>query len=109
MKRFGQVIRLRPESEDEYKRIHAKIWSEVDQAIRAAGIRNYSIYLKDGLLFAYFEYHGPDDEYDERMAQLAKVSRESGWWDLTETMQEPLETRQPGEWWANMEEVFHQD
>ena len=109
MKRFGQVIRLRPEAEAEYKRIHVKIWPEVEAAIHTAGIRNYSIYLKDGLMFAYFEYHGPDDEYDERMAALAKVSRESGWWDLTEAMQEPLATRQPGEWWAGMEEVFHQD
>jgi L-rhamnose mutarotase len=26
-----------------------------------------------------------------------------------EPMQQPVETRQPGEWWANMEEVFHLD
>jgi len=109
MRRFGQVIRLRPESEEEYRRIHAQIWPVVEQAIAEAGIRNYSIYLKDGLLFAYFEYHGLDEEYEARMAALAKVSRESGWWDLTEPMQDPLETRQPGEWWADMQEVFHQD
>jgi len=24
-------------------------------------------------------------------------------------MQDPLPTRQPGEWWADMEEVFHID
>ncbi|MCG2791214.1 MAG: L-rhamnose mutarotase, partial [Actinomycetia bacterium] len=24
-------------------------------------------------------------------------------------MQEPLDTRKKGEWWAEMEEVFHQD
>ena len=62
MKRFGQVIRLRPESEAEYKRIHVKIWPVVEAAIHAAGIRNYSIYLKDGWMFAYLEYHAPDDE-----------------------------------------------
>jgi L-rhamnose mutarotase len=109
MRRFGQVLRVRPEREEEYKKIHVKIWPVIEEAIREAGIQNYSIYLKDGLLFAYYEYHGPDDEFEARMAKLAKVSRESGWWDLTEPMQEPLETRQPGEWWANMEEVFHQD
>jgi L-rhamnose mutarotase len=109
MRRFGEVIQLRPEAEEEYRRIHEKIWPEVEAAIREAGIRNYSIYLKDGLLFAYFEYHGPDDEYEARMAELARVSRASGWWDITEKMQKPLETRQPGEWWARMDEVFHQD
>jgi L-rhamnose mutarotase len=81
----------------------------VEAAIREAGIRNYSIYLKDGMLFAYYEYHGPDEEFEARMSQLAAVSRDSGWWDVTEAMQQPLDTRQPGEWWANMEEVFHQE
>ncbi|HLV35862.1 MAG TPA: L-rhamnose mutarotase [Spirillospora sp.] len=109
MRRFGQVIRVRPEAEAEYKKIHVKIWPVIEEAIREAGIRNYSIYLKDGMLFAYYEYHGPDDEFEARMAKLAQVSRESGWWDITEKMQQPLETRQPGEWWASMEEVFHQD
>lgn len=109
MRRFGQVIGLKPEAEEEYKRIHVKIWPEVEAAIREAGIRNYSIFLKDGMLFGYYEYHGPDEEFDARMAQLSKVSRESGWWDITEAMQQPLETRAPGEWWANMQEVFHQD
>jgi L-rhamnose mutarotase len=109
MRRFGQVIRLRPAEEAEYKRIHVKIWPEIEEAIREAGIRNYSIYLKNGLLFAYFEYHGPDDEYDARMARLAEVSRSSGWWDLTEPMQQPLPGRSAAEWWAGMEEVFHQD
>ena len=31
------------------------------------------------------------------------------WGKLTEPMQEPLDTRKPGEWWASMEEVFHTD
>lgn len=109
MKRFGQVIKLRPEAEAEYKRIHERIPTEIDNAIREAGIRNYSIFLKDGYLFAYLEYHGPDDEYDERMARLAQVSTDSGWWEITMAMQEPLPTRAEGEWWADMEEVFHQD
>ncbi len=109
MRRFGQVNRVRPEDEAEYKRIHVKIWPVIEEAIHEAGIRNYSIYLKDGFLFAYYEYHGPDDEFEARMAKLGQVSRESGWWDITEKMQNPLETRKPGEWWASMEEVFHQD
>jgi L-rhamnose mutarotase len=109
MRRFGQVIRLRPEAEAEYKKIHVKIWPVIEQAIYESGIRNYSIFLKDGMLFAYYEYHGPDEEFEARMAELGRISRESGWWDVTEAMQQPLETRQPGEWWASMEEVFHQD
>ncbi len=109
MKRIGQVIRLRPEATEEYKRIHVKIWPEIERAIREAGITNYSIYLKDGTLFAYFEYTGPDHEFDARMKAMARAPRMAEWWTITESMQSPLDTCAPGEWWANMEEVFHQD
>lgn len=109
MRRFGQTVRLRPEVEAEYKRIHIKIWQEIEDAIRISGIRNYSIYLKDGFMFAYFEYDGPDDEFAQRMETLANAPRMQEWWGITKAMQIPLETRAEGEWWANMEEVFHQD
>ena len=109
MKRFGQTIHLRPEVEAEYRKIHVKIWQEIEDAIRKSGIRNYSIFLKDGVMFAYFEYEGPDDEFDQRMEELANAPRMQEWWDITKAMQIPLKTRPEGEWWANMEEVFHQD
>ncbi len=109
MRRFGQTIRLRPEAIEEYKRLHAKIWPEIEQAIRESGISRYSIYLKDGIMFAYYEYTGPDEEFEARMAAMANAPRMKEWWAITETMQAPLETRAPGEWWAAMEEVFHQD
>jgi len=55
MKRYGSMIRLRPEKYDEYKRLHAAAWPEILAKITECGIRNYSIYHKDGLLFSYFE------------------------------------------------------
>ena len=58
MKRLGAVIGLKKECLEEYKRIHVKLWPEIEKAIKDAGIRNYSIYYNDGQLFGYFEYHG---------------------------------------------------
>jgi len=107
--RFGQLLGLRPEKLDEYKRYHVSIWPEIEKAIREAGIRNYSIYHFRGQLFAYFEYTGPAAEYEARMARLARAPRMREWWDVMEPMQVPLEGRKPGAWWAEMEEVFHQD
>ena len=66
MKRYGSVIGVRPEAVEEYKKRHAKVWPEVLDMIRRCNIRNYSIYLKDDLLFGYFEYHGSDFEADIR-------------------------------------------
>jgi len=107
MKRFGQLIGVKPEKLSEYKRYHAKVWPEVLAKITECNIRNYSIYHKDGLLFAYFEYVGQD--FDADMARMAADPRTQDWWAVMKPMQSPLPTRGPDEWWAGMEEVFHVD
>ena len=105
MQRYGMVIRVQPGAEEEYKRYHAAVWPEVLERIRRCNIRNYSIYLKDGFLFSYFEYHGTDFQAD--MAAMAADGATQRWWAVMQPMQDPLPTRRPGEWWAEMEEVFH--
>ena len=107
MKRYGMVIKVRPEKLDEYKRLHAAAWPGVREMLTECNIRNYSIYHKDGYLFSYFEYHG--DDFAADMAKMAADETTQRWWAVCKPCQEPLETRAPGEWWANMEEVFHSD
>ncbi len=107
MKRYGQVIRVKPDKLEEYKVYHADVWPEVLSMIHECNMRNYSIYHKDGYLFAYFEYIG--DDFDADMAKMVADPKTLEWWDIMVPMQEPLETRAEGEWWANMEEVFHTD
>jgi L-rhamnose mutarotase len=107
MKRYGQVIKIRTEKLEEYKKLHADPWPDVLKMIRECNIRNYSIYHKDGYLFAYFEYTGDDFEGD--MAKMAADPVTQKWWDVCKPCQQPLGTREEGEWWANMEEVFHLD
>ncbi|MDQ1913596.1 L-rhamnose mutarotase [Paenibacillus sp. GD4] len=107
MKRYGSVIKVREEKLEEYKRLHASVWPGVLNMIHACNIRNYSIYYKDGYLFSYFEYHG--ENYEADMAKMAADPETRRWWELCDPCQEPLETRKEGEWWAEMEEVFHTD
>ena len=107
MKRYGQVIGVKADKLEEYKKYHADVWPEILDMIRACNIQNYSIYYKDGLLFAYLEYVG--DDFDADMSRMAADPKTQEWWDIMMPMQEPLETRAEGEWWANMEEVFHMD
>ena len=109
MMRFGQRLGLRPECLQDYARHHRRIWPEIEAAIRAAGIRNYSIFHFAGELFGYYEYTGPPQQYAARMQALARAPRMREWWDLMAAMQIPHPARQQGEWWANMDEVFHQD
>jgi L-rhamnose mutarotase len=107
MQRYGMLIKVKPEKLDEYKRLHAAAWPGVLQTIYDCNIRNYSIYLRDGYLFSYFEYIGED--YAADMARMAADPLTQEWWKLTDPCQEPVPTAQAGEWWANMEEVFHTD
>lgn len=106
-KRFGLINRIRPEALQLYKEFHQKVWPEVLALITSCNVRNYSIYQRDGYLFAYFDYHGTDYKRDmDRMAHSPAMRR---WWSIMEPMQNPLESRAEGEWWAEMEEVFHLD
>jgi len=107
MKRYGMMIRLKPGCADAYRAYHAKVWPEVLAMIRDCNIRNYSIYFKDDLLFGYFEYQGVDFKSD--MGRMAADPKTQEWWAVMQPMQEPVETRIDGEWWAEMEEVFHLD
>ncbi len=105
MQRFGQLIGVKPEVLEDYVRYHAAVWPEVLDMIRQCNIRNYSIFHKDHMLFAYFEYVGDDFEAD--MAMMAADPKTQEWWDIMMPMQQPIPTRAEGEWWANLQEVFH--
>ena len=107
MQRYGMLINIRPEKIEVYKELHAAVWPEVLKMITECNIRNYSIYLKDNSLFSYFEYIGND--FDGDMALMAADPITQKWWDVCKPCQAPLETRNEGEWWANMEQVFHLD
>lgn len=107
MQRYGMLIKVRPEKLDEYKELHANPWPGVLKTIHDCNIRNYSIYLKDGFLFGYYEYIGED--YAADMAKMAADPVTQEWWKRTDPCQEPLSTRKEGEWWTIMEEVFHCD
>lgn len=85
--------------------MHQAVWPEVLATIAACHIENYSIFLLDGLLFAYLEYVGTDFEADmQRMAACPDTRR---WWKLTDAMQEPFAGTAPGRPWRVMDEVFH--
>jgi L-rhamnose mutarotase len=101
------VIRLRPEREAEYRDLHAHVWPTVKHRLSASNIGNYSIFLRDGYLFSYFEYTGNDFEGD--MAAMRDDPETRRWWSFTDPCQHPVDTAKPGEWWAPMDELFHLD
>ncbi len=107
LQRFSQVIRLSPQDEADYIRCHEQVWPEVLRTIAACNIANYSIFLRNGLLFAYFEYHG--DDYPADLLKMAECPHTQRWWKITDAMQIPMADAAPGEKWSPLREVFHFD
>lgn len=55
MERIAVYFKLKPGKKDEYIRRHAEIWQEMSELLDAAGIRNYTIWNHDDMLFGYYE------------------------------------------------------
>ena len=58
------LYRIRPESIDEYEKAHAEMWPELEELIKKAGFKNYTIFArKDGMLFAFWEHDDIDEGF----------------------------------------------
>ncbi|KAK3748744.1 hypothetical protein QZH41_015686 [Actinostola sp. cb2023] len=114
-KRCGSVIKLKPETYERYKELHAAVWPQVLKRIYDSNIRNYTIYYdkNNQVLFSHFEYIG--DNFDADMAAIAADPVTIEWWKVCEPCQEsfdwvgppPSEGGKGGNWWAPCEEMFH--
>lgn len=104
-RRYAACIRLRPEKRDEYLRLHSAVWPQVEAALRAAHIHNYTIFECGELLFGYYEYDG--DDHDADQARIAADETTRRWWQLTDPCQERLPGTPAGAQWAPMTEVWH--
>jgi len=107
MKRVASVIRLHPDKEADYLALHAEVWPRVLEVLKQAHVGNYSIFLRDGLLFSYLEYTGDDFEAD--MARTAQDKTTQQWLEVVVPCQQPIGSASAGEWWAEAREIFHLD
>jgi L-rhamnose mutarotase len=89
----------------EYRRYHEKIWPEITNSIKSAGIEDMEIYLLGTRMFMVMEVN-------ERFSfdAKAKADRENPkvreWEELMWRFQEPLAEAKPGEKWLPMERIF---
>ncbi len=100
------VVGVKPELRDRYLKLHSAVWPEVEAALRACNVTNYSIFIFGDVLFAYYEYVGLDHDAD--MARIGEDARTREWWTLTDPCQVPLgeapDGRSP---WKQLDEVWH--
>src|SRR5437870_10347437 len=98
-KRAGFVLRVKADKVDEYVRAHREVWPELLEALRDAGIRNYTIFRAGNEMFGYFEADSLD--YSEGYLGTEEVS--ARWQNA---MAELLEERVPDGGPPPLEEVF---
>jgi L-rhamnose mutarotase len=104
MQRIGFVMRLLAGAEDEYRRRHAAVWPEMLAELRAAGARNYSIFLHGSDLFGYLEV-----EDLERFQSFLAVSEVNARWQASMgVLIDPLTDPATG-FHRQLPEVFHLD
>lgn len=104
-RRQAAVVRLRPEQAERYRALHAQLPKDVGELLTQAGVRNYSIYERDGLLFSYLEYTGLD--YSAAMDAVSAQAAMRRWLALTDPCQQPLATARSTELWSPATEIFH--
>jgi len=102
MERVGFTMRLLPGQEAEYRRRHAAVWPEMLDALRAAGARNYSIFIHGAELFAYLEV----DDFDAFRASMAATEINDRWQAEMASLIDPLTDPATG-FHQRLEEVFH--
>lgn len=100
----GQIIRLKPGTEEAYNILHKNTFPGVLERIARSNLSNYSIFFHEGTLFGYYEYAGNDYKADLRAMGDDIVTQQ--WWALTAPMQDPLPDRRGDDWWSEMELVF---
>ena len=100
------TVRIKPDLLDEYRRMHAAVWTEVEAKLRELGFRKISIFSSGSTLFMYQEYEGtgPIEAAYEQYAADEACQR---WERLMGRFQETSPGSLPGVRWTVMEEVYY--
>ena len=104
MQRVAFIMRIKPGSEEEYRRRHQQVWPELLADLKRAGCQNYSIFLCGTELFAYMEV----DDFQRYLATMA-TSQASARWEAHMSDILIRETEAATGFPPVLEEVFHLD
>jgi L-rhamnose mutarotase len=87
---------------DEYLVAHENVWPDMLDALRAAGVRNYTIFRADNDVFGYFEA----DDLDAASAYMAAQDVNTRWQEaMSPLVENPVKGGAP----PSLEAVFRLD
>ena len=100
MERVCFQLQVRPDRLEEYRARHREVWPEMLDALREAGWRNYSLFLReDGLLVGYVE----TDDFEAAQRAMAATEVNERW----QRDMAPLFDARADHALVRLEEVFH--
>jgi L-rhamnose mutarotase len=102
--RYCFQLQVRPERIAEYVARHQAVWPEMQDALRATGWRNYSLFMRsDGLLIGYVE----SDDLAASQAAMAQTEVNARWQAEMAEFFTGIDGRAPDEGLQLLTEVFH--
>ena len=102
MPRYCMLGHVNPQRLDEYREAHKAVWPELLEALRDAGWRNYSLFLReDGLLIGYVQA----DDLAEAQQNVTRTEVNARW---QAAMSQLFQSEgAPDEAWELIPEVFN--
>ena len=105
IKRYGMVIKLKPEKKDYYIKNHQNVWPVILKELKKIKIKNYSIFLKEDFMFGYLEYEG--NNFDKDMAEMENIPIVKEWTELMIDCFNPFPNNENNNSWVLMDQIFY--
>jgi L-rhamnose mutarotase len=109
MSRYVLTVDLRddPAAIAAYRDYHRRVWPEVQDSLRRAGVRHMEILIHGRRLVMILELNNGLDVRRVFADHAASHPRVQEWERLMQSLQEPASGAPPDEWWAVMDPLFH--
>jgi L-rhamnose mutarotase len=95
-------MKLKAGAAAEYRRRHDELWPELADALREAGIHDYSIFLDEETLHLFGVLKLRDGHTSDALPGLPVMKR---WWDYMAELMEVEPGNRPREW--PLQPMFH--
>ena len=100
------LLRIKPDRIDEYRGRHARVWPELQTALRETGWKNYSLFVRsDGMLVGYLEA----EDFAKCCAAMKQRSVNARWQVEMKPFFDGLGNGGADDHMTPLEEVFHLD
>lgn len=99
---IGHVWRAKPGKAEEYQRIHAEVWPEVEELLREAGVRKYVIYAWGDIFFSHMEV----EDYDKMVERFNDDPIAQRWEDELSDLIEYVEADPATGWPRELDRIW---